>query len=119
MKPIVRICLGLALSCGLSVPAAHAAPPAAFAACAACHSSDASHGLGPSFLGVYGRKAAGAKGFTYSAAMKKAGLTWDDKSLDAFIADPQKAVPGNVMPFPGLPDAKQREEVIAYLKTLK
>jgi len=52
-------------------------------------------------------------------ALKKATLAWDDKSLDAFIADPQKAIPGNVMPFPGVPDAKQRAEIIDYLKTVK
>ena len=59
------------------------------------------------------------KGFTYSAALRKAEVTWDDKSLDAFIADPQKAIPGNVMPFPGVADAKQRTEIIDYLKTVK
>jgi cytochrome c len=46
-------------------------------------------------------------------------MTWDDKSLDAFIADPQKAIPGNLMPFPGVADAKQRAEIIDYLKTVK
>jgi len=57
--------------------------------------------------------------FAASAAMEKAGVTWDDKSLDAYIADPQKAIPGNVMPFPGVADAKQRAEIIDYLKTVK
>jgi cytochrome c len=66
-----------------------------------------------------GRKAGTAKGFTYSTAIKKSGMTWDDKSLDAFIADPQKAIPGNLMPFPGVADAKQRAEIIDYLKTVK
>jgi cytochrome c len=51
--------------------------------------------------------------------MKKAGVTWDDKSLDGFLTDPQKAVPGNVMPFPGVSDAKQRAEIIDFLKTAK
>ena len=51
--------------------------------------------------------------------MKKSGITWDDKSFDTFLADPQKAVPGNVMPFPGVSDAKQRAEIIDVLKTAK
>ena len=51
--------------------------------------------------------------------MRKSGVTWDDKSLDAFIADPQKAIPGNVMPFSGVADEKQRAEIIDYLKTVK
>jgi cytochrome c len=74
---------------------------------------------GPSIKGVYGRKAGTGKGFTYSAAMKKADVAWDDKTLDAFIADPQKSIPGNVMPFPGVADAMQRAEIIEYLKTVK
>jgi len=119
MRPIVRTSAGLAIACSLLASTANAAPPAAFAACAACHTSDGTTGLAPTAKGLYGRKAGTAKGFIYSAAMKKATLAWDDKSLDAFIADPQKAIPGNVMPFPGVPDAKQRAEIIDYLKTVK
>lgn len=109
----------LAMSCCLAASASPAAAPASFAACAACHSTDGSSGLGPTLKGVVGRKAGSASGFTYSPAMSKAGTTWDDKSLDAFLADPQKAVPGNTMPFPGIADAKQRTEIVDYLKTLK
>ena len=119
MKPFIRISAGLTLACGLFASTAHADAPAAFAACGACHSADGTNGLGPSLKGVYGRKAGTAKGFTYSPAMKRAGVTWDDTTLDAFITDPQKSVAGNVMPFPGLADAKQRAEIIDYLKTVK
>lgn len=119
MKPFSRISAALAIACSLLVSVVNAAPPASFAVCAACHTSDGTNGLGPTAKGLYGRKAGSAKGFTYSAAMKKAGVTWDDKSLDAFITDPQKAVPGNVMPFPGVADPKQRAEIVDYLKTLK
>jgi cytochrome c len=51
--------------------------------------------------------------------MKSANITWDAKALDAYLADPQKAVPGNQMPFSGITDPKQRADVIAYLATLK
>ena len=51
--------------------------------------------------------------------MKKATYAWDDKTLDAYIADPQKALPANLMPFSGLPNAQDRTDLIAYLKTLK
>jgi cytochrome c len=114
---VIRI--SIALACGLFAGLANATPPAAFAVCAACHNAEGANGLGPTAKGLYGRKAGTARGFTYSAAMKKAGVTWDEHSLDAFIADPQKAVPGNVMPFPGLADGKQRAEIIDYLKTVK
>jgi cytochrome c len=50
--------------------------------------------------------------------MKRAGLRWDEEALDAFLADPQKAVPGNLMPYSGLPSASERAYLIAYLKTL-
>src|SRR5262245_11543592 len=122
MKPVVRILALAAIASSLvavTAGAANAAAPASFGACAACHSLDGSAGVGPSFKGVYGRKAGSAKGFAYSPAMRKSGLTWDDKSLDSFLTDPQKAIPGNVMPFPGVADDKQRAEIIEYLKTVK
>ena len=51
--------------------------------------------------------------------MKASNITWDDKTLNDFVADPQRVIPGNLMPFSGLADAKQRADVIAYLNTLK
>jgi cytochrome c len=51
--------------------------------------------------------------------MKEAGTIWDAASLDAYIAEPQKVVPGNVMPFSGVSDAKVRADLVAYLATLK
>jgi cytochrome c len=90
-----------------------------FAQCSVCHSIDGTNGVGPSVQGVMGRKAGTFSGFRYSRAMKGANITWDDKALDAYITDPQKAIPGNVMPFSGITDAKQRADLIAYLKTLK
>ena len=114
------------LSCAALLCAVTAAPAqdaiagkAAFAACSACHSVDGSNGAGPSLQGVVGRKAGAFAGFRYSRAMKEAGTTWDAASLDAYIADPQKAMPGNVMPFSGIPDAKVRADIVAYLSTLK
>ena len=90
-----------------------------FAQCIACHSVDGKIGVGPSLQGILGRKSGEFPGFHYSRAMKSAGITWNSKTLDAYVADPQKAVPGNVMPFSGVADAKQRADLIAYLGTLK
>jgi cytochrome c len=90
-----------------------------FAKCAACHAKDKSARMGPGLLGVVGRQAGSVQGFHYSRAMKGANIVWDDRSLDAFIAVPQKAVPGTVMPFAGIPDQQQRTDLIAYLETLK
>jgi len=90
-----------------------------YAQCSACHSVDGSNGVGPTLQGVMGRKAGSVAGFRYSRAMKGSSIVWDDKTLDAYVADPQKTIPGNVMPFAGIADAKQRADLVAYLQTLK
>lgn len=96
------------------------ARPAAFAQCAVCHSTEkGKHGVGPSLAGVYGTKSGELAGFAFSEAMKQAGLTWDDATLDDYLAAPMKKVPGTRMSFAGLSDPAKRKEVIAYLKTLK
>jgi cytochrome c len=86
--------------------------------CLACHTVDKSNGLGPSLAGVVGRSAGSIPAFRYSRAMRNAQLVWDEKTLDAYLADPQKIVPGNAMPFAGIADRKERAEVIEYLKRL-
>jgi cytochrome c len=103
---------------------AHAAPDVAagkadFVACSACHSVNGSDGVGPHLNGVIGRKAGTVAGFSYSGAVKQSNIVWDANSLDAYIADPQKAIPGNHMPYSGLPDATARADIVAYLGTLK
>lgn len=96
------------------------AAPASFAQCKTCHSVQRdNHGLGPSLFGIAGAKAGAVAGFAYSDAMKNAGLTWDDATLDAYIAGPAKKVPGTRMSYAGMNDPAKRAEVIAYLKTLK
>jgi cytochrome c len=91
---------------------------ALFAPCAACHTERAVS-LGPSLKGVFGRKSASLDDFRYSNAMKRANLVWDEDNLRAYIRDPQGKVKGNRMPFGGMSDAKDVDDVVAYLKTLK
>jgi cytochrome c len=91
-----------------------------FSKCAVCHTAVAGkNGLGPSLFGVVGRQSGSVPGYSYSEAMKSAGKTWDEATLDAYLADPKAAVPGNKMSFAGLPNAEDRANVIAYLATLK
>ena len=100
--------------------AAADAKPAAFAQCAACHSVEpGKHGVGPSLAGVYGTKSGEIAGYAFSEAMKKAGITWDDATLDEYLTAPMKKVPGTKMTFAGLSDPAARKEVIEYIKTLK
>ena len=89
-----------------------------FTSCAACH-SEKPDAIGPDLKGVVGRKSAAVAGFRYSNAMRRANLTWDEADLKAYIADPQKKVPGNRMPFSGLHDPHDVDDVVAYLETLK
>ena len=92
-----------------------------FEECAACHALEKDkESVGPSLYGVFGRKAGEGADFRYSPALKRSGITWDQASMDTFIADPQASVPGNRMPYAGIADAAARADLIAYLvKTFK
>jgi cytochrome c len=110
----------------LSTAAAHAdGDPARgeqrFVDCAACHAPQSGvANVGPSLQGVFGRKAATLADFRYSPALKRSGITWTPETLDTFLADPQKAVPNNRMPYAGMPNAADRADLIAFLlKTAK
>ena len=87
-----------------------------FETCRACHAADGkTNEIGPGLHGVFSRKAGERDDFRYSPAMKKSGIAWSPQTLDTFLADPQKFVPANRMPFSGLPDARERADVIAYM----
>jgi cytochrome c len=108
----------LAFACG-SVAAADAEHgKVLYQACAACH-SERPDALGPSLKGVVGRKSAAIEDFRYSGPMKRANLIWDEENLRAYILDPQAKVRGNRMPFGGVSDAKDADDIIAFLKALK
>ena len=82
----------------------------------ACHSLEpGKNALGPSLAGIIGKKSAEVPNYNYSAAMKAANIVWDAATLDAYLLDPQKLIPQNKMPFPGLKTANERKDVIAYL----
>jgi len=85
--------------------------------CGACHSADA-HRAGPMHRGVLGRKAGGAPGYEYSAALTASKLVWSRRTLQAWLADPEKLIPGQAMGF-SVPDAKDRADIVAWLATLK
>jgi cytochrome c len=95
-------------------------PPVAFAQCMSCHSVEAGKNLiGPSLHGVVGRKAASLPNYAYSEALKNSGLTWDEATLDKWLANPAKDVPGNKMAFFGMPDPAKRKELIDWLAQQK
>lgn len=91
-----------------------------YAACAACHGDDArTASLGPSLKGVVGRHAGSLETFRYSNPMKRSNILWDEANLKDYIANPQAKVKGNRMPFAGVADAGDVDDLVAYLKTLQ
>jgi cytochrome c len=88
-----------------------------FEECAACHTLEAGkHGVGPSLKGVFERTAGQAPDFLYSPAMRRSKIKWSPEALEQFIADPQKMVPANRMPYAGMPEAADRADLVAYLQ---
>ena len=124
---MARILIALALGVGIvsATPALAAdakAGQAIFKAkCALCHgvAANSPAGIGPRLFGVVGRKAGTVPGFSYSPAMKNSGLTWNADTLKLYLANPQKTVKGNKMPYSGMPAAPDRDNVVAYLATLR
>ncbi len=82
--------------------------------CSGCHALDKDK-EGPRLGGIYGRASATVASFQYSDALRNANLVWDDKSLDRWLADPEKVAPGNNMGFQ-VPSPGERAEIIAYIK---
>ncbi len=89
-----------------------------FAKCMSCHTTaEGQNRLGPSLYGVVGKPAGSVEGFKYSPAMSGSGVVWDDAALHSYIENPKTFIPGNRMIFPGVSDAQQRADLIAFLKT--
>jgi cytochrome c2 len=92
---------------------------AIFARCSTCHSADPGvTKIGPSLADVVNRQAGSIADYSYSPAMKSAGLIWTPSNLDKFLTAPRTVVPGTKMGFPGLSSASDRDNVIAYLQSI-
>ena len=89
-----------------------------FLACAACH-TEKPDAIGPDLKGVFGRKSAALEDFRYSNPMKRANLVWDAANLRAYLIDPQSKVKGNRMPFGGVANPSEADDIVAYLQSYK
>jgi cytochrome c len=89
-----------------------------YRACVACHSLEPDRNMtGPSLAEVWNRMAGSLASFPrYSPALKSSGIVWTDDTLDEWIKDPQHFILGNTMTFPGMKDARQRADLLAFLK---
>jgi cytochrome c len=88
-----------------------------FTRCSSCHSMTEQNKVGPHLSGVFGRPAGTVAGASYSKAMTASGMTWNEQTLEAFLTEPTRVLPGTTMSV-RLPNPQDRADVIAYLKTL-
>ena len=89
-----------------------------FARCRSCHTitPGGPNMTGPNLHGVFGRQAGARPEFNYSTAVREAGFVWDGERLDHWLQNPRTFLRGTKMSFPGIPDATDRRDVIAFLK---
>jgi cytochrome c len=119
---VAAVCAVAVLSVGARSSLAAGDPEAGrqvFARCGVCHATEPGvNKVGPSLAGVVGRKSGSAGGYEYSAAMKDANITWDNDTLDQFLAGPGNFLHGTKM-FLSVANSTERQNVISYLDTLK
>ena len=119
MKTTLTIAFVAALA---ATQSAQAGDPAmgeqVFKQCLPCHSigAGAKNKVGPELNGIDGRHSGTAEAYSYSAANKNSGITWDEASFKDYIKDPRAKIPGTKMIFPGIKDATQADNLWAYLK---
>jgi len=92
-----------------------------FNRCTICHSAASGGGnrIGPNLFGVVGRKAGTFAGYSYSLAMTRSGITWNEAILTKYLMSPSTVVPGTKMTFAGFQQQQQAMDAAAYLATLK
>lgn len=113
--------LALLLPLFAALPAAAqdaAAGERSFAKCRACHQigEGARNLVGPELNGLIGRHSGSVEGYSYSAANKNSGLTWDEATFAEYIKDPKAKIPGTKMIFAGIKNEKEIKDLTAFLK---
>jgi cytochrome c len=120
-----RLALTAALLAGSALPAlAQEAPPGQRVfrtQCGACHALEAGkNGVGPSLHGIVGRPMGSIAGFRYSANIRaeaEKNTVWTEETLRTYIANPKSVLPNGNMPYAGLRNPQQLDDLVAFLKT--
>lgn len=117
----VAVALALVIGSGSAMAGDAEKGEKVFKKCKACHTIDKGdkNKVGPNLHGVAGQAAGQVAGYKYSSAMAESGLTWDDATLDKYLAKPKDVVPKTKMAFAGLKKADDRADVIAYMNANK
>jgi cytochrome c len=118
MRSFIPALLLLAASSSASFAQDAAAGEKVFAQCRACHQigETAKNAVGPILNGLFGRKSGTVEGYSYSAANKNSGITWDEAVFREYIKDPKAKIPGTKMVYAGLKNDKSIDDLIAFLK---
>ena len=118
MRAVVFVALFAVAGAGEVRAQDAAAGEKVFGVCKACHQigDTAKNSLGPVLNGLIGRKAGSVTGYSYSAANKDSGITWDEATFREYIKDPKAKVPGTKMIYPGLKDEQKTNDLVAFLK---
>ncbi len=120
MKATLAIAVLVAVAATQTARAAGdaAAGEQVFKQCLPCHSvgPGAKNKVGPELNGIDGRRTGTAPDYSYSAANKNSGITWNEETFEEYIKDPRAKIPGTKMIFPGIKDEKKAEDLWAYLK---
>jgi cytochrome c len=119
MRALAGVALVVSAAASAAAQPMHGDPHAGeaiYSRCLACHAL-AYDRTGPRHCGLFGRTAGSVKGFAYSQAMKRSKIVWNERTLDRFITDPLRTVPGTAMGYAGVKDPKERADLIAYLKS--
>lgn len=119
MKRTVLVALFFAAGLGHASAQDAAAGEKVFVVCKACHQvgDSAKNAVGPVLNGLIGRKSGSVEGYSYSAANKNSGITWDEATFSEYIKDPKAKIPGTKMAFAGIKDEQKIKDLIAYLHT--
>lgn len=117
MKALLPV-LALILTPGAAMAQDAAAGEKVYLQCRACHQvgPTAKNAVGPLLNGLFGRKSGTIEGYSYTAANKDSGITWDDASFAEYIRDPKARIPGTKMVYAGLKDEQRVKDLMAYLK---
>jgi len=112
---VIAAALAIALAAGAALKGDPQRGEEIYARCGACHAIE-NNRTGPRHCGLFGRRAGSVTGFAYSPAMKRSRIVWDARTLDWFLTNPLRAVPGTTMGYAGIDDAQERADLIEYLR---